>query len=121
MSKLDRMIEEALTAEDRAVLSEYGEQGMFSEIAGLFAGKFGPWNALTAVVQVIMFIGAFYAGRQFIIVDEVAAMIRWGALVGLLFAAMSVIKLMQWDQVQANRIIREVKRVELQIARSKAM
>lgn len=121
MNKLDRMIEEALDAEDRAVLAEYGERGMFDEIAGLFSGKFGPWNILTAIIQVIMFAGALYAGRQFLAVEDLAVMVRWGALAGLLFAAMSTIKLMQWQQVQANRVIREVKRVELQLARSKAV
>ena len=120
MNKLDRMIEEALDAEDRAILAQYGEQGIFGEIVGLFTGKFGPWNILTAVIQVIMFAGALYAGRQFIAVDDLPSMIRWGALAALLVAAMSTIKLMQWQQVQANRVIREVKRVELQLARSKA-
>ena len=43
------------------------------------------------------------------------------ALVVGLFMAMSVIKIMQWQQVQANRVIREVKRLELQIARSKTI
>lgn len=121
MNRLDRMIEEALDAEDREIFAQYGERGMFGEIAGLFSGKFGPWNMLTAVVQVIMFAGALYAGRQFIAVDNLPDLIRWGALAGLLIAAMSVIKLMQWQQVQANRVIREVKRVELQLVRSKAV
>ena len=120
MSKLDRLIEDALDAEDRAILAQYGERGMFGEIAGLFTGKFGPWNILTAIMQIFMFAGALYAGRQFIAVDDVPAMIRWGSLAALLVAAMSTIKLMQWQQVQANRVIREVKRVELQIARAKA-
>ncbi|MEK7266791.1 MAG: DUF6768 family protein [Pseudomonadota bacterium] len=121
MSKLDQLIEETLGAEDRALFAQYGERGMFGEIAGLFTGKFGPWNILTAIMQILMFAGALYAGRQFLAVDETLAMIRWGALTALLFAAMSTIKLMQWQQVQANRIIREVKRVELQLARSKAV
>lgn len=121
MNKLDRMIEEALDAEDREIFAQYGEKGMFTEIVGLFSGKFGPWNILTATIQVIMFAGALYAGRQFIAVDNLPDMIRWGALASLLIAAMSVIKLMQWQQVQANRVIREVKRVELQLARSKTV
>ena len=120
MSKLDRMIEEALDAEDRALFAELGERGMFGQIGELFSGKFGPWNIMTAIMQVIMFAGALYAGRQFIAVDDLSAMIRWGALAALLVAAMSAIKLMQWQQVQANRVIREVKRVELQFVRSKA-
>jgi len=46
--------------------------------------------------------------------------IRWGAVASVWFRAMSVIKVMRWRQIQANRVIREVKRVELQLARAKA-
>lgn len=121
MSKLDKLIEDALDKEDRALFSKYGEPGMFGEIAGLFAGKFGPWNALTVVMQVILFIGALYAGKEFLASADVPGMIRWGGLCALLMIAVSVIKLMHWQQVQANRVIREVKRVELLIARAKAV
>lgn len=53
--------------------------------------------------------------------DDVALMIRWGGLCALLMVAVSVIKLMHWEQMQANRVNREVKRVELLLARSKAV
>ena len=121
MSKLDRMIEEALDAEDRAILSQYGEKGLFGEVGELFTGKMAPWNMIHFVVQIALFIGALYAGRLFFTVDDLVPMIRWGMLTLGLFIAMGVIKMMQWEQVQANRVIREVKRVELQLARSKAV
>jgi hypothetical protein len=121
MSKLDKLIEDALDNEDRALFLKHGEPGMFGEIAGLFAGKLGPWNALTAIVQVAMFAGALYAGKEFMASSDAADLIRWGGLCALLMIAISVIKLMHWEQVQANRVIREVKRVELLIARAKAV
>lgn len=58
MSKLDRMIEDALDKEDRALFAQHGDQGLVGEVAGLFGGKLGPWNALTAVMQIILFAGA---------------------------------------------------------------
>ena len=117
MNRLDKMISEALDAEDRALFSQYGERGMFGEIAGLFSGSFAPWNILTMIIQVLMFAGSLYAARQFLVVDDLPEMIRWGALAALLFAAISVIKLMHWEQVQANRVIREIKRVEVLLSR----
>ena len=121
MSKLDKLIEESLETEDRAILAQFGEKGIFGEVAELFTGKFGWINLAQFVVQIALFAGALYAGGRVIALDEPAALIRWSALVVGLFMAMSVIKIMQWQQVQANRVIREVKRLELQIARSKTI
>lgn len=121
MSKLDRMIEEALDAEDRDIFSQFGEKGIFGEVAELLTGKLGWINLAQFIVQVALFAGALYAGGRVIALDDPVALIRWSALVVGLFMGMSVIKIMQWQQMQANRIIREVKRVELQIARSKSI
>lgn len=120
MSKLDKMIEDALTSEDRAIYAQFEERGMLGDVATLFGGKYGPWNVLSMIIQVLAFAGVLYAGRQFLAVDDIMSMTRWGALATLLFAVMSFIKLMHWQQVHANRIIREIKRVELQLARSRA-
>lgn len=120
MSKLDRLIEDALNAEDRALFAAQGEQGFVGQIGGLFAGRLGWLSALTMAAQIGLFIGALYAARQFLSLDDPSAAMRWGALAGLFFAAMTVIKLMHWSQMQANRVIREVKRVELLLARTKS-
>jgi hypothetical protein len=113
------MIEESLKAEDRALYAAHGEEGMFGQFGGLFRGKLAFANIASAAAQIAMFFGALYAARQFLAADDVAALLRWGALVAMLFAAMSVIKLMHWSQMQANRVIREIKRVELLLARAK--
>lgn len=120
MSKLDRMIEEALGAEDRAVLSRFGEQGLLGETAALFSGKMGWWVVLTTAVQVALFAAGVYAAAQFLTLTDPVMVVRWGIAAAVWFTAMGVIKLMHWQQMQANRIIREVKRLELQLARSKA-
>ncbi len=121
MSKLDRMIEDALGAEDRAVLSRFGEQGLFGEVAGLFSGKMGWWVALTILVQVALFAAGLYAAAKFLTLDDPVLVVRWGIAAAVWFMAMSVIKLMHWQQMQANRVIREVKRLELQVARANAV
>jgi len=119
MSKLDRMIEDALGAEDRAVLSRFGEQGLFGEFGGLFTGKLSWWVALTMLVQIALFAGGLYAAAQFLTLDDPVMVVRWGIVAAVWFMAMAVIKLMHWQLMQANRVIREVKRLELQMARAK--
>lgn len=120
MSKLDAMIEEALNAEDRAAFAHYEEQGLFGQIGGLFTGKLGWINAVQIVAQLALAAGGVYAAIRFIGLDDPAAMLRWGVLLLFLMMAVAVIKIMQWQQIQANRVIREVKRVELQLARTKS-
>lgn len=121
MSKLDRLIEESLAEEDRALFAKFGEQGLFAGVGELFTGRLGFVNAISAVAQIALFAGALFAGQKFLVAGDVPEMLRWGALFGGLFLAMSVIKLMHWMQFQANRVLREVKRVELQIARARTV
>lgn len=120
MSKLDRMIEDALGEEDRAVMARFGEQGLFGEIGGLFSGKMAWWVVLTTGVQIALFAAGLYAAAKFLTLDDPVLVMRWGIAAAVWFTAMSVIKVMHWQQMQANRVIREVKRLELQLARAKA-
>jgi hypothetical protein len=119
MSKLDRMIEDALGAEDRALFNRFGERGLAGEAAELFTGKMGWWNVLSSLIQVALFAAAIYATMKFLTLDDPVLVTRWGVAAAVWFMAMSVIKLMHWQQMQANRVIREVKRLELQVARSR--
>ena len=120
MSKLDKVIEEALSVEDRAVLSRFGEQSLLGEVGGLFAGKLGWWVALTMLVQIALFTAGLYAAAKLLTLDDPVLATRWGIAAAVWFMAMGVIKLMHWQQMQTNRIIREVKRLELQVARARS-
>ncbi|MDZ7627001.1 MAG: DUF6768 family protein [Parvularculaceae bacterium] len=117
MSKLDRMIEDALGAEDRALFQRFGERGLMGEAAELFTGKMGWWNVLSTLIQVALFAAALYAASKVLTLDDPVLVVRWGVAVSVWFMAMSVIKLMHWQQMQSNRVIREVKRLQLQLAR----
>lgn len=117
MSKLDRLIEESLQSEDKALFAAHGEQSLIAQFGGLFRGELGWVNLASAAAQVVLFFLALYAAQQFLDATDAVATLRWGALAGLIILAMSVIKLMHWSQMQANRIIREIKRVELLVAR----
>lgn len=117
MTDLDRMIEEALNAEDRAILDRYGEQGMFAQLGGLFQGKLAFWTALIALAQIGMFVAAVFAIMKFMNAGDAQTLARWAAIAWFAATGVIVIKTWFWMQMQANRILREVKRVELQVAR----
>ena len=118
---LDRLILEALDEDDRAVLAEIGEEpGYFSQALGLFGGKLGwvMWGMY--FVNILGAVVAAWAGWQMFQTSDPAAVMRWGVLV---LAALNVGIFMKGGmgvQLQDNRILRELKRVELQLARGQA-
>jgi hypothetical protein len=115
------MIEAALGAEDRALFARFGDEGLLGEVGGLFAGKMGWWVALTSLIQLLLFAGAVYAAMQCLTLGDPVSVIRWGIAAAVLFMAISIIKIMHWQQMQANRVIREVKRLHLQLARGQSL
>lgn len=117
--ELDQMIDEALDAEERELLAQIGgEPGYFAQTFSLFTGELGWVTWLLMVIQGLMFVAGVYAAVQFFNASDALEALRWGlpSVVLILMAAM--FKLTLWPSLQANRVIREVKRLELQIARS---
>lgn len=119
MDDLDRKIEEALNDEDRALLNEFGEQGLFGQLGGLFTGKLGWLSVATFVIGTIAVVIGLWAAWKFVQADDAATMLRWAALAWAGFMTNIMIKLWSWMRMESNRVLREVKRLELQIARQK--
>jgi hypothetical protein len=117
MSDLDREIEEALGAEDRALYDELGEKGIFAEWFGVYRGPQAWIMYLTTGVMLIMTIVAFYSIAKLVNAGNDPNAVRWGGLALLMLLMVSFIKVWFWMRMESNRVIREVKRLELQIAR----
>ena len=120
MDELDRKIEEALSAEDRAVLSQFGEQGLFGQLGSLFKGKLGWLSAVTFVVATIAVVIGVWAAWKFYQADDVGAMLKWAGLAWIGLTTQIMIKIWSWMRMETNRVIREVKRLELQVAQLNA-
>ncbi|WP_232367359.1 DUF6768 family protein [Altererythrobacter lutimaris] len=117
--ELDQMIDAALDAEERELLSQIGEEpGYFSQVWGLFGGQLGWVTWLLMIIQTVMFIASVYAAIQFFNATDTLVALHWGlpAVALLLMSAMT--KFLLWPSMQTNRVLRELKRVELQIARA---
>ncbi|CAN5227091.1 hypothetical protein BH24PSE1_BH24PSE1_04990 [soil metagenome] len=119
MRDLDQMIDEALDAEERQLMRDIGgEPGFFSQALGIFGGPGGWVNALLMVVQTALFFAGACAAWNFFDAAEPLAALRWGIPAAVLLLMALIIKLSVWPTMQANRVIRELKRIELQIARA---
>ncbi|MFN3943456.1 MAG: DUF6768 family protein [Allosphingosinicella sp.] len=118
MRDLDRMIDEALDQEERELLARIGpEPGFFGQAFGLFGGRLGWVNALMMAVQAALFLGGVYAAFMFFDAAEPVAQLRWGLPAAVLLILSLMIKLSLWPQIHADRLMRELKRIELQLAR----
>lgn len=115
-SKLDKLIEAALTGQDRQILEETKELGYFELGLSQFGGKHGWVTWVVMTVQTLMFAGALWCGYQFFTAVDVVPTVKWGISGAVLILMATQLKLSLAPQMQADRVIREVKRVELLIA-----
>jgi hypothetical protein len=119
MRDLDQMIDEALDAEERELLRSIGEEpGFFAQAFGLFSGPAAWVNALLMVVQTALFLAGAWAAWNFFEAGDALTALRWGLPAAVLLLTGLTIKMALLPTMQANRVIRELKRLELQIARA---
>lgn len=117
MNKLDQAIRQALSAEDAAFLAKFEDQSPFHEAMGTFSGKWGPMNIFAALITFAMFALAAYCALTAFNAADVRETVLWsaGALFGMLAVAM--LKMYFWMEINKNVTLREIKRLELQVAR----
>jgi hypothetical protein len=118
MTNLDQAIRQALSAEDAEFLARFEKDApLHEQVLGTFTGQWALLNIFAAVLTFAMF-GAFvYCVWQFFQAADVRDLIFWstGALASALFVA--ILKIWFWMEMHKNQVLREVKRLELQVAR----
>lgn len=116
MDKFDEMIGRAMSNEDRALLARYGEQGYVSQAMGLFRGPMGAVMALVYASVLATFTGAAYAFWRMTAAADTTAAVQWGVGALALFQMTALAKSYMGSHMEANRMIREIKRLELQVS-----
>jgi hypothetical protein len=116
MRKTDEWIAQALSQEDRELLARHAEPGYFSQAFGLFRGSLGWVVWVAYLTGIAAFVGFGYALWQSWTTPDVLDVVRWGIVAVVLFQYTAMIKAFLGNHLEANRLLREVKRVELQVA-----
>jgi hypothetical protein len=120
MRDLDRMIDEALDEEERELLQRIGDQpGFFTQAFGVFRGPTGWVNVILAAVQGVAFIAGAWAAWKFFQANDPVSQLRWGLPSAVLLIQGLILKMALLPRMETNLIIRELKRIELQIAHRK--
>lgn len=113
----DQTIDEAMAAEERELLRKIGEEpGYLQQALGIFDGNTGWVNLVLMIVQGAAFVAGAWAAWNFFAADNVLPALRWGLPAATLLLMSLTIKMGLWPTIQANRVIRELKRIELQLA-----
>ncbi|MEJ5217460.1 DUF6768 family protein [Cognatishimia sp. D5M38] len=115
---LDRMIEDALKGQDSEILRETQELGWFQLGLSQFGGKLGWVTWVVMIVQIALFAVGLYCAVQFFGATEAILAVKWGVSGGVLILMATQLKLSLMPQLQADRVIREVKRLQLIMARN---
>jgi hypothetical protein len=68
-------------------------------------------------VTLIFTLGAFYSGWMFFHAGDSVLALRWGILAWFMASVFGFLKVWFWMRMESNRVIREIKRVELQVVR----
>ena len=118
MSNLDRAIREALSKEDAEFLARFEDQSTpIGEVLDTFRGQWALMNAFAAVITFVLFGVFVYFAWQMFAAADVRDVVLWsvGAVIAMLGVAM--LKMYFWMEMNKNVLLREVKRLELQVAR----
>ena len=114
--EIDQLIEKSLSKEEAHFYNELDQQGVFKMWFSLYTGKLGWWAILVAFFQVIFTFLAFYWGYKFFTVEGIELMLRYGGAMFIAILFTQMLKLWHWMQMDKNAILREMKRLEYQVA-----
>jgi len=116
IENIDKIIREALTEEQTKFYDELEEQNVFEMLGGVFQGK-NKWIIyLMNIMTLVFFVGFVYSLIQFFDTEITNELIKWGVGIGASLLSISLMKLFVWMQMDKNAILRELKRLELQLS-----
>ena len=117
MSDIDDRIRGALDADDKAFLARLDEgRGMFSQMGDVLAGPLGGWAKLIFAFAIPVGIALVYCGFRFFTAAGTEETMWWGMVTLGLLIMQGFIK--EWFYARMNllSVLREVKRLQLQVA-----
>lgn len=116
MNKIDDLIGQALTEEDRALLASHAEQGYLKQAFGIFRGPMAGIMWMVNVASGVAFLAGAYAMWQVFGATETLVAVQWGVSALFLFQVTTLCKSFMASRMESNRLLRELKRVELQVS-----
>jgi N-acetylmuramic acid 6-phosphate (MurNAc-6-P) etherase len=117
MTQAEDAIRRALSPEDLRAYDALGRDlSPIAEAVNAFNTQYRLWAAIAGAGGALMVVGAAYCLWRFAQAPDIRGMLAWGG--GAAFAVFSLGLLKMWFflEMQKNSIMREVKRLEFQVA-----
>lgn len=114
--KIDELIKEALTKEEAVFYDELEEQTLFAKLAEVHKGKTGWLASIMTIMHVLIFVVFVFCTMRFLNTEVTNELIKWACAGFLCMIFMGMMKLYIWMQMDKNDILRELKRMELQVS-----
>lgn len=118
MNELNKKIKEALREEDAEIFEEFGsEPSIFEMLMDTFRGRHRWLVFLTMFWTIVFLVLGVLSVIRFFRAEELRDLLMWAAASAFLLSGVSMMKVWFWMELNKNAITREIKRLELQIAR----
>jgi len=114
--KIDDLIKDALSKEEAKFYDELGEQTLLEKIGEVHKGKTGWLASVMTIMHVLVFIVFVFCTIQFFNTEVTNELIKWACAGFLCMVFMGMMKLYIWMQMDKNETLRELKRLEIQVA-----
>ena len=113
MNKPDDALLSAVNLQDK----QYAEPPLRTQIADTFRGRFRWLAWLATFYRIALLVIAIFAATKFFHVDETRDLIAYATLFLWSFFGMVFIKMWYWSLLVKNSVIREIMRLERQVAK----
>ncbi len=118
MNELDKKIQEALREEDAELFKDYAEEpSVFEMLMETCRGRHRWLNILGAFWTLVFLVLGVVAAVKFFSAEGTRDIVMWAAACIVCVSAVSMLKIWYFLEMNKNAVTREIKRLELQIAR----
>lgn len=115
---IDHLIREALAEAESELYEDLGEPSLPALLTEAFRGRHRLFVAGGAIATGVLFLLGVASAVGLVRAGEPLLAVRYGAAAGLCFGLVGLIKVWTWLEMTRQSLVREIKRVELQVVRS---
>lgn len=118
MTEFDDRLRQSLTAEDEAFLRELEDRrGLMDQVSATFHGPMRYWTWVANIVILAATATGLFAIWQMFQSETTRGLILWAAAGWAAWTVQIALKQWIWDRINMLNVLRELKKIELRLAR----